>query len=361
MTGTRPGGHEGNTKKHYKKPQKQGDKNMSEQLLFDLLFTDDNSQEAKENKTTKEEPRPVSVRYYDINEELARLAWQAVHMREYEKNSATNNYRASVDEAAKMAETQKQNTSSFYHDKIDHLLDMYARKLAEWTNSYNRNDASCPSWFISGPANYPVRKHERKMAREKSLWQEYDEIKNILNKIESVGTGPVDLADPNARAMLTERIESLQNELERGKAINAYYRKHKTLLGFQGLTDEAAAKMLNDFEDTKRRCAWIEAPYPEYELTSMRGKIKRVKARLEELDKREQAQKDGASNNEKFDGGEIVRNIKLDRLQIIFDDKPDEETRNALKRNGFRWSPSNKAWQRQLTENAERALRAVGL
>ena len=39
-----------------------------------------------------------------------------------------------------------------------------------------------------------------------------------------------------------------------------------------------------------------------------------------------------------------------------------EETRAALKQNGFRWSPRYSAWQRQLTPNAEAAARrALGL
>jgi len=54
--------------------------------------------------------------------------------------------------------------------------------------------------------------------------------------------------------------------------------------------------------------------------------------------------------------------LEADRLQILFDEKPDEETRAALKSNGFRWSPRYSAWQRQLTPNAEQAARrALGL
>lgn len=34
-------------------------------------------------------------------------------------------------------------------------------------------------------------------------------------------------------------------------------------------------------------------------------------------------------------------------------------TRERLKANGFRWSPKNGAWQRQLTDNARRALKAL--
>lgn len=40
------------------------------------------------------------------------------------------------------------------------------------------------------------------------------------------------------------------------------------------------------------------------------------------------------------------------RLQIFFEEKPDGETRSALKSNGFRWAPSAGAWQRQLNDNA---------
>lgn len=61
----------------------------------------------------------------------------------------------------------------------------------------------------------------------------------------------------------------------------------------------------------------------------------------------------------KFDGGEIVRNAEENRLQILFDEIPNADTRDALKSNGFRWSPRNKAWQRQLTQNAEYAARRV--
>ena len=206
-----------------------------------------------------------------------------------------------------------------------------------------------------------MKKHEKQMSREGTLWKEYDEIKAILNKIETVGTGAVDLSDPHAREMLTDQLQKLQAQLDRNKALNAYYRKHKSFVGFPGLTAEAAAKLTADFADTCQRCPWIDKPCPDYELTSLRGKIKRTQARLDELDKRtEQAQQpaDGA----KFPGGEIVRNIEADRLQILFDEKPDEETRAALKQNGFRWSPRYSAWQRQLTPNAEAAARrALGL
>lgn len=266
-----------------------------------------------------------------------------------------------MDKAAALVEAKKPHVSPFYHDKLDALLDRYARRLAEWTNDYNRNQASYPSQFISGAGGYNMRKHEKQMFREGTLWNEYDEIKAILNKIEAVGSGPVDLADPHAREMLTEQLQKLQNKLDESKALNAYYRKHKSFDGFPGLTAEAAAKLTASFADTKERCPWVKSPVPDYELTSLRGKIKRVQARLDELDKRAEAAEQPADGT-KFPGGEIVRNLEADRLQILFDEKPDDETRQKLKERGFRWSPRYNAWQRKLTDNAMYdARRALGL
>ncbi|WP_282610992.1 hypothetical protein [Pelagibius sp. Alg239-R121] len=48
------------------------------------------------------------------------------------------------------------------------------------------------------------------------------------------------------------------------------------------------------------------------------------------------------------DGFKIIENPEENRVQIIFDGKPEKEIREILKGNAFKWAPSNKAWQRQL-------------
>ena len=301
------------------------------------------------------------MNYYEISEETARTAHSMVHMSDYKPGSATDGYRAAVDEAAALVASKKAEVSPFYHDKLDALLDCYARRLAEWTNAHNRNQASYPSQFISGAGGYNMKKHNKQMAREDTLWKEYDEIKGILSKIKSVGTGPVDLADPHAREILTEQLAAYQKSLDDAKAANAFYRKNKTLDGCPGITPKEKAWLTRPGVFAKgdgTPLALYGCPFPAYELQSRRGYIKRVADRLAELDKR-QAQQAQPTENEKFDGGEIVRNLEADRLQIIFDEKPDEETRSVLKSNGFRWSPRYGAWQRQLTQNAEYAARCV--
>ena len=127
-----------------------------------------------------------AVRYYEINEETARNAHYCVHMSDYRPGSATAEYRRAVDKAAALVEAKKPHVSPFYHDKLDALLDRYARRLAQWTNDYNRNQASYPSQFISGAGGYNMRKHEKQMSREGTLWNEYDEIKAMTQKITKI-------------------------------------------------------------------------------------------------------------------------------------------------------------------------------
>lgn len=65
-----------------------------------------------------------------------------------------------------------------------------------------------------------------------------------------------------------------------------------------------------------------------------------------------------------FPGVKLVQNATLDRIQLVFDSKPDAETIAMLKSAAFRWSPREAAWQRQNTNNgvqaAYRLLRALG-
>lgn len=65
-----------------------------------------------------------------------------------------------------------------------------------------------------------------------------------------------------------------------------------------------------------------------------------------------------------FPGVRLVQNTTLNRIQLLFDGKPDPETISLLKEGAFRWSPREGAWQRQNTNNgvqaAYRVLRALG-
>ena len=151
--------------------------------------------------------------------------------------------------------------------------------------------------------------------------------------------------DPAALEKLRAKLAQLQEDQTFMKKVNAYYRKSGTMKGFEGISDEKAAEI---DEAVKSDYSWITAPYAPYQLSNNNAEINRLKKRIESLERREETGFVGW----KFEGGEAVANQEENRLQLLFDEKPSEEQRSKLKSWGFRWSPSNKAWQRQLNSNA---------
>ena len=80
-------------------------------------------------------------KYYPINEEAARRAKNANSFSDYVPGSATAAYREMVDRAYTLGKQQKGRVDPMYHEKIDGLIDRYARKLAENINQSNLIDA----------------------------------------------------------------------------------------------------------------------------------------------------------------------------------------------------------------------------
>lgn len=291
--------------------------------------------------------------YYTINEEAARRANDMNSFRDYKAGSATAEYRRMVDAATELAERQKQRVDPMYHEKIDRLLEIYCRKLAENMNASYSIEARCPSILISGGGNFPVRKKEKQNAARDRNLEEWNYIQGLLDKIRSVGTGGICSDDPQAVEKLEAKLATLEKHQEMMKAANAAIRmkdpaKGDAKLAELGYTPEDIAKLrAPDF------CGRIG--YPAYELQNNNANIRRIRGRIAELKKRTENTPEGWE----FDGGRVVVNTAENRLQIIFDGKPDADIRTELKGEGFRWAPSQGAWQRQLTDNAMRAARRL--
>ena len=292
----------------------------------------------------KKEEKQKNIKYYEINEEMAAREKSMMSFDAYRKGSATMQYRELVDKAADIAEQQKQKTDSRYHKKIDYYLDLYARKLADNLNKNYEIGTRCPSVMIVGAGNFPVKKKEKQINAWNKNMQEYREIQNILEKIKGIGTAGISSDDPEAIQKLKEKLLHLEEAQENKKTVNVYYKKNKTLKGCNILTEEEQ----NDLTDYMERQN-ITKPYSSFELSNNNANIKRVKERIKEL---EQKATDTTLRGWTFENGSIVANRELNRLQILFDEKPDEELRTKLKRNGFKWSSRQGVWQRLLNRNA---------
>ena len=158
--------------------------------------------------------------------------------------------------------------------------------------------------------------------------------------------------DPDAVQKLQEKLTALEKLQAKMKTTNAYYRKHQTCRGCEGITDEEAARLDQRVKDGY---SWETAPYPAYALSNNNQEIHRIKKRLETLTQNREVGFQGWE----FDGGKVVANDDKNRLQIFFDEIPQAEVREALKGHGFRWARSEGAWQRQLSSNAIYAARHI--
>ena len=295
---------------------------------------------------TPEQAAPeTKTPYYTINEGAARRANDVNSYYDYKPGSATAEYRQMVDKAVEIGEHQKKRVDPMYHEKIDSLVDTYARKLAENMNSSFSIEARVPSVLIAGGSNFPVRKKEKQNAARDRNMEDWNEIQGLLDKIRSTGMGGISADDPQAIQKLEAKLEKLQTAQDTMKAVNAYYRKHKTLDGCPNLSAERIEAMKAEMSSQ-----WHiqDKPYPSWALSNNNAEIRRIKGRIAELTKKQET----AYAGWEFDGGKVETNKEDNRLQIFFEEKPDEKTRETLKENGFRWSPKAGAWQRQLNDNA---------
>lgn len=233
--------------------------------------------------------------------------------------------------------------------------------------------ASWMPWTVCGPAKYNGKKNSDKadaQMRAETEWREKREsfILNTVSMLRNAKpaaeiiqeyrsgkrSDPISGDDPAAPEKLQARIEFMREQHEKKKAKNAYWRKHGTMKGYPGISDRRAAEIDEEIKQQPLE-AW-RVPCPIYATDT--ANIRRLEQRLKDITKqREQAAAPGAEKETEYSGFTVNRDASAGRINISFDGKPGEDAREILKRNGFHWSPKAKIWTRQLTGNAERALR----
>lgn len=266
-------------------------------------------------------------KYYSLNEEQARTAWSMNHMGTF--RSDTPDYQAEVDEAYSLAdEAAKRNPERT--EEAYKIADRYARQLADWYNKKYRIDSMCPSILISGGGNFPVAKKNKQNQAWDNHYKAMQKIESLKDRIRKIGTSAETIKsdDDNAITKLRAKLDALTKKQDAMKAENAKARKEGK-----------------------------QAPFAPYTLSNNNQNIRSVKKRIEQLEA--QKGKETTQHQIEFMGESVmvIENVELMRLQLMFDGKPDDDIRAVLKKNGFRWSPKNGTWQRQLTPNALSAFR----
>jgi len=200
--------------------------------------------------------------------------------------------------------------------------------------------------MITGPANFSVRKAEKANRNEVSRYEAFMYWRNKAIKAIIKSTLPETNLLDEAKKNLAGRLEFQ----EEGKKINLAYRrylKNPASLDKSDLT-EGQKKIITSFDPSHQ---WYKTPIAPFEFTNNLANIKRLELRVKELEHKETI-KTNEFKIVTIEGGKVIFNYEIDRIQIQHDSKPAYEVISSLKHSGFHWSPSQKAWQRQITNSS---------
>ena len=299
--------------------------------------------------------------YFPINEKMAGHARSMWSFTSYEPGSTTEKYKSYVNEAYNLADEvaakdEKAGVRAYA------VAERYSKRMAEYFNRDISINLMCPSVMISGPANFPVKKKNRQIAAFDDNREFFNETQKLLNKIKSISNGSelIKSSDEDCIERLEYKLETLKALQEKMKSANVAIRKkdkeegNLDLLALGYSPDQIKELRTPDFGG--------RIGYPAYALQNNNQEIHRVEDRINSL----KAIKDKGTIEEENEGYTYREDPESMRIQFIFDGKPSDDIRNILKQNGFRWAPSQGAWQRQLTRNGQwsadivkKALKAI--
>ncbi len=154
-----------------------------------------------------------------------------------------------------------------------------------------------------------------------------------------VGKGGISSDDPDAPEKLHERLAKLEREREEMKRVNAQFRKGGWG-AVEGLSDETRERL----KAIMAQAPWVRVPFEPYSLSNLGANIRRIKERIEELQAKTEEPPRAALEGR---GYRLEEDQDDNRIRFVFDAKPEQSVRELLKREGFRWSPTVGAWQRQ--------------
>ena len=266
--------------------------------------------------------------------------------------SMLNLYNSSVEEA------KENNRLEEYNQAFERYYAVILKKNKE-VISARTGTFSTAVTGRAGIKGSQLRKNEAKQKREYEINKELiDYIEKAEKKLNEVARNPdrfysdqaIKSTDKNAIEKLNQKIEQLEAEkdfIKRSEKACKEYQKTKDFSVFEkyNIPQKEAKEYVEQIE--RHGLPLIKG------ISSISAEIRRVKERIILLEKSK------ASEDENFDieNGRILVNKEAQRVQIFFDNIPDANTRDALKKRAFKWAPSAKAWQRTLTGNAIDAVK----
>ena len=157
--------------------------------------------------------------------------------------------------------------------------------------------------------------------------------------------------------------EKIGNKMRKGAELADYADELERRAEASARNTAIYADAIDPVADLDEKIARLEAErdaikareHKSWELTNIGANIRRLKLRRESL-----ADMKASGKTERVvNGVKVIENPDIARIQLVFDGKPSDDVREALKINGFRWAPSEGAWQRNLNANGKYAAEVV--
>lgn len=246
-------------------------------------------------------------------------------------------------------------------EQIERYKTWFEGLLRNWLGSQSNTASS----FICGPSNFPSARMQKRHQWADNHYHRFQEWRNkVISAYEKAERKAKKLALEEKyggeAGLARKKLENLEKFQETMKIVNNAHKAYiknpslETLEAFN-LSEDLIQRVINYVP----RYSLEPHPFAPYQLTNNGAEIRRMKSRVEELEAKESRKESGESKETIFEGGRVLMNNEIDRIQIFYNEKPAYETIQKLKKNGFHWSPSNKAWQRQITNNAVYATRTI--
>lgn len=199
--------------------------------------------------------------------------------------------------------------------------------------------------------HHSEKKHRAAIARSDMNMRKGVEAYNAADEAErraaGVGNAGISSDDPEAVQKLLAKLTEAESDHANQKRWNTQFRKG----GIQAM--DAPPDVLQRVASVMRVCSYLREPFL---LANSSANIRRIKQRIEHLNRNATRE---TKEETRTDGIRVVESAEINRLQIFFPGKPDADVRAKLKSFGFRWSPTEGAWQRQLSNGARWAAESV--
>lgn len=197
---------------------------------------------------------------------------------------------------------------------------------------------------------------KRKQAESNALYERITKLTSIIPFGQPILVGHH--SERGHRRLLDKIHNGMGKSIELGKTAEYYQNRADNMSNNISSDDPDAVEKLKvkliKLEDRQKdmkeqnaeaRANKLPQPFEKFQLINNGAVIRGVKLRIEQLTAKQEMMV-----NDDIIGlwGKLHENKEENRIQFLFNSIPSVEVRTELKHRGFRWSPTNKAWQRAL-------------